>query len=87
MIVATPVIRALLPPALVGQASASHAQERGVAHFTGRTVEAVKEYALRWAALLMAVGVSFFALGLGVGANVRFWRLKRGHDKLRGWRI
>jgi hypothetical protein len=72
MIVATPVIRALLPPALVGQASASHAQERGVAHFTGRTVEAVKEYALRWAPLLMAAGVSIFALGLVRGANVRF---------------
>jgi len=64
MIAATPIIRALLPPALVGQTSASRAQERGVARFTGRAVEAVKEYALRWAALLMAAGVSLFALGL-----------------------
>jgi hypothetical protein len=66
MIVATPVVRALLPPALIGQASASHAQQRGLARYTGRAVEAVKEYALRWAALLIAAGVGFFALGLAV---------------------
>jgi hypothetical protein len=65
-IVSMPVIRALLPPALVGEASAARAQERGLARFTGRTIEAIKEYALRWGALLMPAGVILFVLGLAV---------------------
>jgi hypothetical protein len=63
-IVSMPVIRALLPPALVGEASAARAQERGLARFTGRTVEATKEYLLRWGALLMPAGAILFVLGL-----------------------
>jgi hypothetical protein len=65
-IVSMPVIRALLPPALVGEASAARAQERGLARFTGRTVEAIKEYLLRWGALLMPAGAILFVLGLAV---------------------
>ena len=65
-IVSMPVIRALLPPALVGEASAARAQERGLARFTGRTVEATKEYLLRWGALLMPAGAIVFVLGLAV---------------------
>jgi hypothetical protein len=63
-IVSMPVIRALLPPALVGEAGAARAQERGLARFTGRTVEAIKEYLLRWGALLMPAGAILFVLGL-----------------------
>jgi hypothetical protein len=63
-IASMPVIRGLLPPALVGQATAARAQERGLARFTGRTVEAVKQFALRWGALLMLAGVILFVLGL-----------------------
>lgn len=64
MIASTPVIRALLPPALVGEASAARAQKRGLARFSGRTVETIKEYALRWGAILMPAGVILFVLGL-----------------------
>ena len=66
MIASMPVIRALLPPALVGEASAARAQERGLARFTGHTIEAIKEYALRWGALLMPAGAILFILGLAV---------------------
>jgi hypothetical protein len=65
-IVSMPVIHALLPPALVGEASAARTQERGLARFTGRTVEATKEYSLRWGALLMPAGAILFVLGLAV---------------------
>jgi hypothetical protein len=64
MIASTPIVRALLPPALVGQASAARAQERGLAQFTGRTVEAIKTFALLWGALLMPAGVVLFIIGL-----------------------
>jgi len=64
MIVSQPVIRALLPPALVGEASAGRAQQRGLARFTGHAVEAIKEYALRWGALLMPAGIILFVIGL-----------------------
>jgi hypothetical protein len=66
MIVSQPVIRALLPPALVGEASAARAQQRGLARFTGHAVEAIKEYALWWGALLMPAGIILFVLGLAV---------------------
>jgi hypothetical protein len=66
MIVSQPVIRALLPPALVGEASAARAQQRGLARFTGRPIEAIKEYALRWGALLMPAGAILFLLGLAL---------------------
>jgi hypothetical protein len=64
MIVSQPVIRALLPPALVGEASAARAQQRGLARFTGRPIEALKNFALRWGALLMLAGAVLFVLGL-----------------------
>ena len=46
------------------EASPARAQERGLARFTGRTVEAIKEYLLRWGALLMPAGAVLFVLGL-----------------------
>ena len=66
MIVSQPVIRALLPPALVGEASAARAQQHGLAQFTGRPIEALKNVALRWGSLLMPVGVILFVFGLAV---------------------
>lgn len=64
MIVSQPVIRALLPPELVGEASAARAQQRGLARFTGRPIEALKTYALRWGVLLMPAGFTLFLVGL-----------------------
>ena len=63
MIVAQPVIRALLPPALVGEASA---QQRGLARFTGRPIEALKNIALRWGVLLIPIGLALFFVGLTI---------------------
>lgn len=60
-IVSQPVIRALLPPALVGEASAARAQQRGLAQFTGRPIEALKDFALRWGVLLIPIGLLLFA--------------------------
>jgi hypothetical protein len=65
-IASQPVIRALLPPALVGEASAARAQQRGLARLTGRPIEALKNFALRWGALLMLPGAVLFVLGLAV---------------------
>jgi hypothetical protein len=70
-IVSIPVIRALLPPALVGEASAARAQERGLARFTGRTVEAIKEITLNWGILLTLAGVVLFILGLAMQRQMR----------------
>lgn len=69
IIVSQPIIRALLPPALVGEASAARAQQRGLARFTGRPIEALKNYALRWGVLLIPTGLTFFLLGL----TMRSW--------------
>src|SRR5450631_388807 len=63
-IASQPVIRALLPPALVGEANATCAQQRGLAQFTGRPIEALKDFALRWGALLLPVGLTLFFVGL-----------------------
>jgi hypothetical protein len=52
-IASSPVIRAILPPALVGKANAARTQERGLARFTGRLIEAFKDAMLRWGVLLM----------------------------------
>jgi hypothetical protein len=65
-IVSQPVIRAILPPALIGEASAARAQQRGLAWVTGSAVQAIKRYMLRWGALLMPAGIMFFLLGLAV---------------------
>jgi hypothetical protein len=65
-IAADPVIRAVLPPALVGAASAERAQQRGLARFTGRPIEALKDFMLRWGALLTPVGGALFLLGLSM---------------------
>lgn len=62
MIASTPIIRALLPPALVGEASAVRARERGLAQFTGRPIEALKNFALQWGVLLMPIGLALFFL-------------------------
>lgn len=70
MIVSQPAIRAILPPALVGDASAARAQQRGLARFTGRPIEALKNYALRWGVLLIPAGLTLFLLGL----TMRWWR-------------
>jgi hypothetical protein len=64
MLASRPVIRALLPPALVGEASAARAQQRGLARFTGRPIEVIKKYALQWGVLLMPVGVIIFVVSL-----------------------
>lgn len=64
MIVSQPVIRAILPPALVGEASAARAQQRGLARITGRPVETLKTYALRWGVLLIPTGFTLFLVGL-----------------------
>jgi hypothetical protein len=63
-IASQPVIRGLLPPALVGEASAERAQQHGLAQFTGRTIEALKQYALRWGGLLIPAGLTLFLIGL-----------------------
>lgn len=64
LVVSQPVIRALLPPALVGEASAARAQQRGLARLTGRPIEALKNFALRWGVLLIPVGLALFFVGL-----------------------
>jgi hypothetical protein len=60
------VVRAILPPALVGEASAARAQEHDLARFTGRIVQTIKEFMLRWGALLVPIGVIIFLLSLVV---------------------
>ena len=66
-----PLIRAVLPPALVGAASAERAQQRGLASYTGHAVVALKNAALRWGVLLIPFGLALFAVGL-----VADWRRK-----------
>ena len=67
MIVSQPAIRAILPPELAGDASAARAQQRSLARFTGRPIEALKRYALRWGVLLIPAGLALFLLGLSMG--------------------
>ena len=69
-IASMPAVRAILPPALVGEASALRAQQRGLARFTGRPIEALKTFALRWGVLLIPTGLALFVLGLSIG----WWR-------------
>jgi hypothetical protein len=57
------IIRAILPPALVGEASAARAQQRGLARYTGRVVEALKAGALHWGFWLVPLGMALFAAG------------------------
>ncbi len=64
-IASSPVIRALLPPELVGAASAARAQQRGVARYTGHAVEAFKNLARRWGVMLIPIGLLIFALSFG----------------------
>ena len=59
-----PVIRAILPPALVGEASATAAQQRGVARFTSYATGAFKEFMLDHGALLIPIGIAFFLTGI-----------------------
>lgn len=63
-ILSQPLVRAILPPALVGEASAARAQQRGVARYTNYTMEAMKNGALRWGALLIPLGLVFFLVGI-----------------------
>jgi len=63
-IVSNPSVRAILPPALVGEASAARAQQHGLAQYTGRPIETLKYYALRWGVLLMPAGLVLFLMGL-----------------------
>lgn len=63
-IVSMPVIRAVLPPALVGEESATRAQQRGVARFTGPAIAAIKSCLLRWGILLIPAGLLLFGLGI-----------------------
>ncbi len=62
-VLSMPAVRELLPPALVGDASAARAQHRGLARFTGRAAEAIKTFALRWGISLIPAGLILFALG------------------------
>jgi hypothetical protein len=64
VIVSQPVIRALLPPALVSEASAARARDHGLAQFTGRPIEALKNFALQWGVLLIPAGLALFFVGL-----------------------
>jgi hypothetical protein len=64
MLASTPSIRALLPPALVGEGSSAHARDRGLAQFTGRPIEALKNIALQWGVLLIPAGLALFFVGL-----------------------
>ena len=64
-IASSPVIRALLPPELVGAASAARAQQRGVARYTGHAVETFKNLARRWGVVLIPIGLLIFALSFG----------------------
>jgi hypothetical protein len=67
-IASSPVIRAVLPPVLVGEASVARAQQHGLARLTGHAVEAMKHAMLRWGAWLVPAGALLFLLGyLGAG--------------------
>lgn len=59
-IASKPVIRALLPPALVGELGA---QQNGLALFTGRPIQALKAAMLQWGVLLIPASLALFALG------------------------
>jgi hypothetical protein len=61
-IVSSPITRALLSPELVGDASAKHAQQRGLARFSSSLIESFKNYMLRWGVLLIPAGLTFFVL-------------------------
>jgi hypothetical protein len=61
-IVSIPSVRAILPPVLVGEASAARAQQRGLAQWTGRGIEAIKALALGWGILLMPLGLMLLAV-------------------------
>jgi hypothetical protein len=58
------MIRAILPPTLVGEASAARAQQRGLARWTGRPIEILKNSTLRWGVLLIPAGLVLFLVGL-----------------------
>jgi hypothetical protein len=62
-IVTQPLIRAILPPALVGADSAARAQQHGLARHTGHAVEALKAGALRGGFWLIPLGLALFAAG------------------------
>jgi hypothetical protein len=65
-----PIVRALLPPELINEPSPYRSQQRGLARFTGRPIDALKTYALRWGVLLIPTGLTLFLLGLSIG----WWR-------------
>ena len=69
-----PAIRAILPPALVGEDSARRARQRGIARYTGRAVEVVRDTILRGGFLLMPLGLALFAFGVA--------RTKRAADNM-----
>ena len=62
-LVSLPVIRRLLPPELVGEASAARAQERGLARLTGHPITLLKNFTLRWGFLLLPAGLLFLVTG------------------------
>ena len=66
-IASRPAIRAILPPALVGEDRAAATREHGVARFTGRAVDAFKRLMLRDGVLLMPIGLALALVGLLLG--------------------
>ncbi len=64
MIASWPAIRAILPPALVGETSAAATRERGVARFTGRAADSFKRFMLRHGFLLIPIGLTLLLGGL-----------------------
>jgi hypothetical protein len=64
-IVTQPLIRAVLPPALVGEPSAKRAQQQGIARYTGPAIETVRDIVLRYGFMLIPFGFAIFVAGVG----------------------
>jgi len=73
----SPVIRPLLPPELVGKASAERARQRGLARWTGHAIAGLKSIALRWGTLLIPAGLLLFAAAVTLQ-----WRRSRPSPQL-----
>lgn len=61
---ASPVIRAILPPVLVGETSAAASRNRGLARYTGKAAESFKDFMLYNGVILMPIGMVLLLMGL-----------------------